>query len=74
MFIPRGIEVPKLDQEKMWQFVANKSLSPNDLLTGGDIIGVVDENALFHEHKIMVPPKVSGRIVEIQPEGMYNVT
>ena len=73
VFIPRGIEVPKLDQEKLWPFVVNKDLQVGSIIKGGDVLGVVDENPLFREHKIMVEPNVSGRITEIVGDGMYNV-
>ena len=74
VFIPRGIEVPKLDQEKEWQFIASKDLPKGTMITGGDVLGIVDENPLFHEHKIMVEPGVAGRVVELFPDGKYNVT
>jgi len=44
-----------------------------DLITGGDVIGYTYENELFNEHRIMLPPKIHGRILEIMPAGQYNV-
>ena len=44
------------------------------MVTGGDIIGTVFENDLFSEHRIMIPPKVYGRIVEVMPTGSYTVS
>lgn len=44
------------------------------MVTGGDILGSVFENELFNEHKIMVPPKVFGRIKEIMPRANYTVS
>jgi len=35
-----------------------------DLIAGGDVIGRVYENDLIDKHSILVPPKISGRIVE----------
>ncbi len=32
------------------------------MVGGGDVIGIVYENGLFKQHKIMVPPRVSGTI------------
>lgn len=66
VFIPRGIELPCLDQNKKWDFVPNK-LKPGDIVSGGDIIGVVNENSLFQDHKIMADPKAAGRVVEVFP-------
>jgi len=39
VFIPRGIEVPCLDQEKEWHFKPNRNLKKGDPVTGGDVIG-----------------------------------
>ena len=65
MFIPRGIELPCLDQDKLWDFVPSKNLQVGDLVGGGDVLGIVHENTLFKEHKIMVDPKSLGKIVEV---------
>ena len=72
VYVPRGVDVPSLNPDKEWLFTPVK-LKKGQLLTGGDIIGYVKENDLFYEHKIMLPPKAKGRVVEIQPEGGYNV-
>lgn len=72
VYVPRGVDVPCLDPDKEWHFTPVK-LKKNQLLTGGDIIGYVRENDLFYEHKIMLPPKAKGRVVEQQPEAKYNV-
>ena len=74
MFIPRGIELPCLDQKKLWDFTTNRDLKVGDLISGGDILGNVKENPLFKNHSIMVDPKLSGRIVETFDDGQYNVT
>jgi V-type H+-transporting ATPase subunit A len=47
VFIPRGIELPCLDQDKLWDFNPNKDLKVGDLITGGDQLGYVNENSLF---------------------------
>lgn len=44
------------------------------MLSAGDIYGVVYENGLFQEHKIMVPPKSKGgRVKYIAPAGNYTI-
>ena len=43
------------------------------MITPGDIIGHVNENELFTDHKIMFDPNFSGRIVETFDEGNYTV-
>ena len=67
-FISRGISVPGIDKEKKWDFVA--SAKKGDMVSGGDIVGTVLEYNI--EHRIMVPPPVSGTIREIQ-SGAFTV-
>ena len=43
------------------------------MLTGGDIFGIVRENGLFREHRIMVPPKMQGRVSFLAQAGNYKV-
>jgi vacuolar-type H+-ATPase catalytic subunit A/Vma1 len=74
VFVPRGVDVPCLDQDKKWEWTPNPDRKRGDLVTGGDIIGTVYENELFSTHKIMIPPKVSGRVKEIMPKAMYTVS
>ena len=72
VYVPRGVDVPCLDAKKEWLFTPEK-LKPGQLLTGGDVIGIVRENDLFCQHKIMLPPKAKGRLVQLQPQGEYDV-
>ena len=74
VFVPRGVDVPSLDQHKEWEFTPNPKLKVGDMVTGGDVLGYVFENELFSEHRIMVPPKVYGRIKEIMPKANYTVS
>jgi len=57
----------------MWAFDPS-NYKPGDMVSGGDILGHVYENALFRRHDILTPPKISGRVVEMQPKGQYNVS
>jgi len=74
VFVPRGIDVPCLDQNKKWDFVPNKNLRKGDLISGGDQLGSVYENTLFPDHIIMADPKAKGRVVEVMPKGQYTVS
>jgi len=65
VFVPRGIDLPSLDQNKVWDFKPRAGLKAGDLITGGDVLGYVHENTLFPDHKIMADPKVEERIVEV---------
>ncbi len=68
--LPRGVEVPALDRDKIWHFDA--TVQAGDTVIGGDIIGTVQETTSML-HKVMIPPKQSGKIKEINT-GDYKVT
>lgn len=68
-YIRRGVAAPGLDRAKRWKFVPTAKVG--DEVLGGHVIGEVQE-AQFVKHRIMVPPKMSGKIASIQ-EGEYNV-
>ncbi|MBA3044946.1 MAG: V-type ATP synthase subunit A [Euryarchaeota archaeon] len=61
-FIARGVTAPAIDRTKQWDFVPTAKVG--DTVTGGDILGVVNETQIF-QHKIMVPPGVAGKIIDI---------
>ncbi len=63
MHITRGVEVPSLNRDKEWGFEA--LVKPGDKVTGGTIIGQVQESAVV-EHRIMVPHGISGEIVKCE--------
>ncbi|PKG33096.1 V-type ATP synthase subunit A, partial [Methanoregula sp.] len=67
-FIGRGITAPGLDREKKWEF--SPSVKQGDKLGSGDIIGTVRE--FQFEHRILIPPKVSGTVTEIR-SGSFTV-
>ncbi|MFZ5974606.1 MAG: V-type ATP synthase subunit A [Bacillota bacterium] len=60
--ITRGVEVSALNHEKKWEFrpVANIGAE----VAAGDVLGTVQETIVV-EHRIMVPPGVSGRVTWI---------
>lgn len=67
-FIARGISLPGLDKKKKWSFKA--AVKRGDHVAEGDIIGIVPE---YHiEHRIMVPPLISGTVTEIK-SGSFTV-
>ena len=75
-FIPRGINVPALDLKRAWEFNhptgKNGAFKVGDLISGGDIFGIVPENNLI-EHRIMLPPNARGRITYVAPPGEYDL-
>ena len=70
IFIRRGVNTPALSRDKEWYFTPK--VKANAVVHGGDIIGTVKESELI-EHKIMVPPNIQGRIIDIVGEGKYVV-
>ncbi|KAK2960362.1 putative V-type proton ATPase catalytic subunit A [Blattamonas nauphoetae] len=72
IFIPRGVNTPALDMKKQWAFHPN-NWQVGDNVTGGDIVGWVQENKLI-VHSIMLPPSAMGKITFIAPEGDYDLT
>jgi V/A-type H+-transporting ATPase subunit A len=68
-FIKRGVFAYGLSREKQWDFVP--TAKKGDKLKGGDIIGTVQETQNI-EHRIMVPPDVSGTVEEIK-KGKFKV-
>ncbi|WP_456483653.1 ATP synthase subunit A [Methanopyrus kandleri] len=69
-FVERGILVPALDRKKKWEFTPK--VKEGEKVEEGDILGTVPETELI-EHKIMVPPGVSGEVIEIAADGEYTV-
>ncbi|KAI5815491.1 putative V-type proton ATPase catalytic subunit A [Pyronema omphalodes] len=72
IYIPRGIEMPALSTTAQWTFTPG-GLRVGDHITGGDVFGVVEENSLVREHKIMLPPNLRGTIKSIAEQGNYTV-
>ncbi len=68
-YITRGISIPGLDRKKKWRFKPTRK--KGDKVISGDILGTVRETTLV-TIKIMVPPDISGTIVEIK-EGDFTV-
>lgn len=69
-WITRGINLPGLDHAKPWPF--DPAVRAGVEVSGGDVLGTVQETDLI-QHRIMVPPAVSGRLEEIVPAGHYNI-
>ena len=69
-WIGRGVVVPALPRTKRWPFVP--AVKPGASVSGGDVIGVIAETPRI-EHRVLVPPGVSGSVAEIR-EGSFQVT
>ena len=71
-YIKRGIQTNAIDREKKWTYEP-KDKKKGDVIRGGDILGKIQETESI-SIKILVPPDVSGEIIEIQEKGEYKVT
>jgi V/A-type H+-transporting ATPase subunit A len=72
IFVERGVNVPPIPRDKKWHFVPREGLKAGDKVSGGDIIGAVQETPLVL-NKVMVPPNVFGVLRWIASEGDYTV-
>ncbi len=70
-FIRRGVTAAALDRNRTWSFVP--LLEPGTKVHGGEILGTLPETMLV-EHRVMVPPNVSGTLIWVAPAGEYTVT
>jgi V/A-type H+-transporting ATPase subunit A len=68
-YITRGINVPGLDPEARWEFTP--TVEKGAVVSEGDIIGTVQESKVI-VHKIMIPPRISGKVVDIK-QGSFTV-
>ena len=68
--LSRGISVPSLKRDKVWQFKATAKVGAK--VQGGDVIGTVQETEIVL-HKIMVPAGISGVVKDIR-SGEFTVT
>ncbi len=68
-YIERGVSAPGLDHSKKWDFIPTSKAG--DSVEGGQTIGTVQETPTI-SHKILVPPKSSGKILELK-KGTYTI-
>jgi len=62
-FVVRGAQAPALDREAVWHFTPVAKVGEH--LAPGDILGTVQESETI-QHRIMVPPDVSGTLKDIR--------
>jgi V/A-type H+-transporting ATPase subunit A len=68
-FITRGIDIPGLNPETKWELTP--CIDEGKKVNEGDIIGTVPESKVI-THRVMIPPGVEGKLVEIR-EGRFTV-
>lgn len=69
-FIPEGIGLISIDEEKIWD--VDITVKVGDKLVAGDVYAKVQETHSIL-HKIMVPPGVSGVVIDAVKSGKYNI-
>ena len=68
-FLEKGVVVPSLSREKLWNFIP--TVKVGDKVSKGDVLGTVQETPVVL-HKIMVPVGISGVVKEIK-EGEFTI-
>lgn len=69
-FIGEGIGLISLDEEKEWS--VNLTVKVGDELKSGIIFGLVQETDVI-EHRLMVPPGISGTVTSVKHSGVYTI-
>lgn len=69
-FINRGSSVSALDDKKLWN--VTMKVKVGDKLEGGQIYATLPETPII-EHRLMVPPELSGEVIKVNPNGDYKL-
>jgi V/A-type H+-transporting ATPase subunit A len=70
VYLQPGVKSPRLTRNTKWEF--KPELEIGTMVDQGDIIGTVRENELIN-HRIMIPPDLRGKLVNMAEEGTYTV-
>ena len=70
IFISPGSQVASLDEDKLWD--VKMLVRVGDIVTSGHIIALTPETGAI-VHKVMIPPRLSGTIVEAKENGKYTI-
>ena len=69
-FISRGSQVNSLDDTKLWNVTLKVKVG--DMVKGGEIYATLPETPII-EHRLMVPPAISGKVTMVKPDGEYKL-
>ncbi|AFA49164.1 V-type ATP synthase subunit A [Acetobacterium woodii] len=70
IFIPEGIGLLSIDEQKLWP--AKITVKTGDVLLAGSIFGTVEETEVI-QNRLLVPPNISGTVIEVVPDGDYTI-
>jgi V/A-type H+-transporting ATPase subunit A len=71
-YIPRGVHIPPLDREKLWHFEPTPGLKSGARVEAGSVLGSAQETQTIM-HRILVPPGISGTLLDIIPASDVTV-
>ncbi|BCK87423.1 V-type ATP synthase alpha chain [Sideroxyarcus emersonii] len=71
-YIPRGVHIPPLDRARLWRFEPAPDLAVGMRVEQGVVLGSVQETQTI-AHRILVPPGISGELLEIVGAGEITV-
>jgi V/A-type H+-transporting ATPase subunit A len=69
-YVKRGLKAAALDEKKKWEF--KPAVKKGASVSPGSVLGTVQE-AMYFEHRVLVPPGVSGKVKGID-DGKFTVT
>lgn len=70
IYITKGVSVDSLDTSKLWD--THIVVKNGDFVSGGSIIAEVPETPAI-VHKVMVPPNLSGYVLDVVSDGKYTI-
>ena len=71
IYITKGVSVDSLDTSKLWD--THIVVKNGDFVSGGSIIAEVPETPDII-HKVLVPPNLSGYVLDVVSDGIYTIT
>ncbi len=69
-FISRGVHLTPLYRKDRWEFTP--VMKEGTVVTGGEVIGTVPETPSI-EHRVMIPPDISGTVTWVAPAKSYTI-
>ena len=70
-FIPEGIDLTSIDEEKLWDIEI--TINTGDRLKAGEVFAKIQETSMI-VHRVMVPPGINGKIIRKVKNGSYKIS